>query len=461
MQTFHEFIKPGTKYPFMATAKYWIAFSATAVLLSLVLLFTKGLNLGIDFKGGTKLIVAFPETANANRDDVAELVKTTLQAKTGTDDVGQLEVQDFNVGTTNEKGQAVVKYQIYTEKTTLLNDAKTDELKKAVETALTATPVQSVERPEETDKLIILLKDPAPIADTKAKLEGMLKQAGFTHAEVVSEEEQSIDMEFYKEYNLSVVERSKDGVAISDDDYPAAKAKHDAEKATKLKLRTDKQYTVSLAQLQSDIESALVGKYGAENVQVESATSVSASVGSDLFSQGMLALIYAIIGILIYIGLRFDFRYSPGAVVALAHDAIFTLGIFALFGLKFTLPIVSAILTIIGFSINDTIVIYDRIRENMAKLKGMEVRKIVDISINETLSRTILTSLTAILSILPLIFLGGGFIRDFAIALTFGFTVGTYSSIFVAAPMTILLDDWQAERRARAGGSAPSAAAGA
>ena len=135
-----------------------------------------------------------------------------------------------------------------------------------------------------------------------------------------------------------------------------------------------------------------------------------------------------------------------------------TLGIFALFGIKFTLPIISALLTIIGYSLNDTIVVYDRIRENLTKFRGMDLAKLVNQSVNETLSRTLLTSVTTLFVVLALLFLGGGLISDFALALTIGVIVGTYSSIFVASPMVIYIDGYLADRKDRAQKAAPAAA---
>ncbi len=450
----HEIIKPGTKYPFMAMAKYWIGATGALVLLSIILLLTKGLNFGIDFRGGTKMIVAFREGANANADSVKETVRALIAEKTGKSDA-QVEVQPFNVGDKDEKGNPVVKFQIYTEVTTLLDDARGKAVEEQIKSAL---QVETIDRPAETDKFIIMLKSAEPISVAKGKLNDALKTHGYPHVEVSSEEERTIDMEFYKEYNQKIVELQKDGKTVPDDDFDRSLAAHSVDKQRRLETRTDRQFTVSLAQLQTDAELKLFEKFGKENVEVQSVTSVSASVGSDLFSQGMLALIYAIVGILIYIGLRFDFRYSPGVILSLVHDAVFTLGFFSLFNLQFTLPIVSAVLTVIGFSVNDTVVVYDRIRETMLKLKGTPIREIVDRSINETLSRTLLTSLTAILSVLPLIFLGDGFIRDFALALVVGFTVGTYSSIFVASPLVIVLDEWLDHRKKRAQASPPAAA---
>jgi preprotein translocase subunit SecF len=133
-------------------------------------------------------------------------------------------------------------------------------------------------------------------------------------------------------------------------------------------------------------------------------------------------------------------KFAPGAVIALIHDVTITAGVFSFFGLEFNLQIVAALLTLIGFSINDTIVVYDRIRDNIKKIARHDMTYIINASINQTFSRTILTSLTVLIITTCMLFLGGRIIRDFSLALTVGIIVGTYSSIFIASPITILLD---------------------
>jgi preprotein translocase subunit SecF len=173
---------------------------------------------------------------------------------------------------------------------------------------------------------------------------------------------------------------------------------------------------------------------------------VSPSVGADLMAQGLIALLFACLGILLYIALRFDFKFGPGAVAALVHDSIITIGFFALFQVQFSMPIIAAIMTIIGYSVNDTIVVFDRIRENIGKYRGNAFDRIINKSINETLSRTLLTVGTTLLTVISIFILGGGLIKDFAFALIIGFVVGTYSSIFIASPMVLWLDGLVAKK---------------
>lgn len=175
---------------------------------------------------------------------------------------------------------------------------------------------------------------------------------------------------------------------------------------------------------------------------------VGPKVGRELRTKATMAIVYALIGILIYISLRFEFKFAVGAVAALVHDVVITLGMFSLAGREISLPVIAAFLTIVGYSLNDTIVIYDRIRENKRKLYGRSFVDIVNTSLNESVSRTVVTSLTTLLVVVCLFFFGGEVIKDFAFALMIGVMVGTYSSLYVASPLVV---EWQvhAERRRR------------
>jgi preprotein translocase subunit SecF len=166
---------------------------------------------------------------------------------------------------------------------------------------------------------------------------------------------------------------------------------------------------------------------------------VGPQVGDDLAQDGFLALLYSTIGILIYIAWRFEWKFSVGAVIATFHDVIVTLGVFSVFQLEFDLTVLAAILALIGYSLNDTIVVYDRIRESFREMRKTSTEEIMNISINVTLSRTIITSLTVVLVLVSLFFLGGSVIHNFATAMLFGVVFGTYSSIFIASPAALLL----------------------
>ncbi|MEZ5960748.1 MAG: protein translocase subunit SecF [Hyphomonadaceae bacterium] len=179
------------------------------------------------------------------------------------------------------------------------------------------------------------------------------------------------------------------------------------------------------------------------DVQFLSVEGVSAKVSDELFGKGLSALGWAIVLMLIYIWFRFEWQFGMGAVVALFHDVILTLGLFSVLRLEFTLVVVAALLTIIGYSMNDTVVVFDRLRENYRKFKKMPRPDVIDLSTNETLSRTMMTSITVLIASVALWIWGGEALRGFAIAMTFGVVIGTYSSIYVAAPVTLL---WQKRR---------------
>ncbi|WP_444994376.1 protein translocase subunit SecF [Aliikangiella sp. IMCC44359] len=166
---------------------------------------------------------------------------------------------------------------------------------------------------------------------------------------------------------------------------------------------------------------------------------VSASVGEELTEQGGLAILVALIGILIYVSLRFEWKFALGSVAALAHDVIITVGLFSLIQMEFDLTVLAAVLAVIGYSLNDTIVVFDRIRENFLKLRKQESFKVINVSLNQTLSRTIITSITTLLVLLALFFLGGATIHGFATALITGVLIGTYSSVYVASNVALAL----------------------
>ena len=181
------------------------------------------------------------------------------------------------------------------------------------------------------------------------------------------------------------------------------------------------------------------GTTGDCTVQMRRVEFVGPQVGGELTEKGGLAMLYALIGILAYVAWRFEWRFALGAVIALVHDVVVTVGIFSLLGLEFSLPVLAAVLAVIGYSLNDTIVVFDRIRENFRKMRKGTIVEIMNTAINQTLRRTLLTSLTTLLVVVTLILLGGEIIKGFAVALFIGILVGTYSSIFVASPVVLSL----------------------
>jgi SecD/SecF fusion protein len=176
-----------------------------------------------------------------------------------------------------------------------------------------------------------------------------------------------------------------------------------------------------------------------EDYEVRRTEAVSGTVSSELAFNGIMGILAAMVGIVIYVWLRFEWQFSVGAILALIHDVVLTVGLFALLQLEFNLSSIAAVLTVIGYSLNDTVVIYDRIRENLAKYKRISLSEIINMSLNQTLTRTILTGGTTALALIALVIFGGEVIRSFTLAMAWGVFVGTYSSIFVSAPILLYL----------------------
>ena len=203
-------------------------------------------------------------------------------------------------------------------------------------------------------------------------------------------------------------------------------------------IRIKPQEGVSNAELSTKVLAAVNSKTN-EPADLRRVEFVGPQVGDELAEDGGLALLYSMFGILIYVAWRFEHKFSLGSVVALFHDVLITLGFFSIFGMEFDLTVLAAILAVIGYSLNDTIVVYDRIRENFRELREGSSEEIMNISLNQTLSRTLMTSITTALVLVALALLGGEIIHNFAIALLIGVGIGTYSSIYVASPVVLAL----------------------
>ncbi len=185
------------------------------------------------------------------------------------------------------------------------------------------------------------------------------------------------------------------------------------------------------------VEDAL--KTVAPSITFPSVESVGPKVSGELIWKAIAAMVSASVGIMIYIWLRFEWQYAMGGVIALVHDIFITIGVFALFQIKFDLTIIAALLTILGYSINDTVVVFDRLRENLQKYKSMPLRDVMNLSVNETLSRTLMTSVTTLVALGAMLIFGGDVIRGFAFAIFFGVVLGTYSSVFVAKNLVLII----------------------
>ncbi len=195
-------------------------------------------------------------------------------------------------------------------------------------------------------------------------------------------------------------------------------------------------------------------------IEIRRTETVGPKIGAELKEAAFWAIIYALLGIVVYISWRFQLRFAIAAIIALIHDVVFTLGIFSVIGLEVSLAVIAAILTIVGYSLNDTIVVFDRIRENLHSKRRENYEKLVNSSLNETLSRTVITSVTTMFVVVSLVIFGGAVIRDFAITLLIGIFVGTYSSIFIASPVLVEWQNWKAARSQKAARTPKDAKAG-
>ncbi len=371
---FFEIIPPGTRFPFIRAAKYFIIVSIVLLLGSVgamiynVSVHGSALNFGIDFAGGSSIRVAMAPQKNVQIEDVREALETA-----GYEGVSAVTVPDA-------EGQVLIHV-----KDVASIDASQGQACKA---ALEAYPKAKLKRFSYADgaSKMFMQFDSQPIY---SELEALLAKAGC---------EGKVDKGTGKMGEFPV-ELSLVGIG---------------------------------AKIQDDLDKA----FGAGTVtDIVSSETVGAKVGSQLKNDGIKSLLYAIGFIFLYVMLRFDLRFAPGGIIALAHDAAITIGAFAITWKEFNLQTIAALLTIIGYSINDTIVVFDRIRERVATNRGEDIVDVTETALNETLSRTILTSGTTLLVVVATWTLGTGAIKDFAFALFIGIVVGTYSSLFMAAPV--------------------------
>lgn len=205
-----------------------------------------------------------------------------------------------------------------------------------------------------------------------------------------------------------------------------------------------------LNEMIKNLTASLATSFPGVEVDIRRVDTVGPQVGDELKRNALLAIFYSLLLILVYIGLRFDYKYAPGAVFCLFHDAIIVLGVFAVFNMEVNVQTLAAVLTVIGYSLNDTIVIFDRIRENSAIYRDRDFAWVCNRAINDTISRTLLTSLTTLLAVAAMYFLAGGVIEDFSFALGLGIIIGTYSTIYVATPLVIYFDRLQNAQKAKA-----------
>lgn len=424
-----ELIKHGTRIDFMRQRRFWITLSMVLAIGSLILAMfpagamTKlgpltiglGPNYGTDFRGGTELEVKFKKPLDA------AVVRAAVESIPGFSRPDVVAVGEANEGrflirvqehsSLDEATMAKVRAALCNqgghndEKTgAFIADAPLDAAKCPPEVA----------RPTEVkfspggDKVAIRYE----VKPDDALIERMktaITSAGVTLRGAVDEKGQNVDVSVKgkdiaqaKEYRVEVQLKSKGDLLLDE----------------------------------------LRGKLGPDTVPMaaDKVEWVGPRAGKQLRDAAIKSVLFAIIFIMAYVAFRFDLRFAPGGIIALFHDALVVIGVFIILRREISLSTIAAILTIVGYSISDTVIIYDRIRENLNKHRGMTFHEIINLSVSETLSRTILTSGSVVLSVLGMFFWGTGALKDFALALFVGVVAGTYSSIFVAAPMTEWID---------------------
>ncbi len=248
-----------------------------------------------------------------------------------------------------------------------------------------------------------------------------------------------------------LIQADPDGMAA---DADAARNHYEAvadaivSKRQELKLFKSLDQVTSLDEVTPATAQFLESNAGLGAFQVLSSENVGPQIGSELRTKGYLAVIMSLLGMLAYIWFRFELRFGIGALVAVFHDFLITVGLFAILNYEFNLSTIAAFLTLVGYSVNDTVVIFDRVRENMRRYRRKPMEEVMDLSINQTLSRTILTSGTTLLVVACLFFAGGEVLRGFAFVLMVGVIIGTYSSIFVASPFALLWEQWRGSKSA-------------
>ena len=417
-----EFFKKVPNFDFMGKSRFFAIVSVVLVAASLIGAFTFGAKWGIDFAGGTEVQISFKKPATS-----ADVRKAL--AKIG---FGNSEVVTF--------GSGEADYLIRLEAISPITPELAKSAEASVRKALSAYSISKFELSPGGDKVMLRLAKEVPIGD----LEKLISASGLTVAE--SGEAAATDAAQKAEEEEAAAAAEKAGAEAPDKEETSKRC----ESATcTWPTQEYRVYEVNLKGLaERVIEGLRAEPFGKGAVKLRSEW-VGPKAGSQLRSNAIMSLVYAMVFIMLYVAVRFDFRFGPGGVIALIHDVIVVFGVFVFLRIEVTLTTVAALLTIAGYSINDTIVIFDRIRENLAKRRDQKILPMINTSINETMSRTILTNMTVMMVVLAMWIVGWNTsLRDFAFALVIGQIVGTYSTIFIASPIVVWLDKLYGKKKA-------------
>lgn len=395
-----EFFKPGRVFDFMGQRWFWIPLSLILVVASFVLCFVPGPNYGTDFKGGTEVEIAFAQPLDA------------AQVRHAVESAGFKNPDVIQVVDLHKPHHFLIRVQDVS--------AITQQEKDALFTALCL-----VDDPRSA------LSDPIACPDNARATEVKFSAGG---DKITARYDVDPDLGKIKDQVLSV---------------PGVSLRASATNPQVLNPR-DHRVEVQLLSKGDQLVDRLRQELGPTAVPADAALRVEwvgPKAGKQLRDSARNAVAIAIVFIMLYLAFRFDLRFAPGVVVACIHDAMVVIGVFIVLRKEITLSTIAAVLTVVGYSMNDTVVVYDRIRENLGKHRGKSFAQIINLSVSETLSRTILTSGATLISILAFFIYGTGVIKDFMLALVVGIIAGTYSSIYVAAPLTEWIDKRMSKKK--------------
>jgi preprotein translocase subunit SecF len=393
-----EFFKPGRVFDFMGVRWFWIPFSLLAVVASVILCFVPGPVYGTDFKGGTEVEMAFGKPLDAG------------EVRRAVESVGFKSPDIVQVVDNNRPYHFLIRVQDVS--------AITEDEKDALRLALCLT-----------DDPRAPVSDPAKCPDNARATEVKFSAGG---DKISTRYDVDPDIEKVKEQVLSV---------------PGVSLRASATNPQVLNPR-DHRVEIQLLSKGDQLVERLRTKLGVETVPPDASLRVEwvgPKAGKQLRDSARNAIAIATVLIMLYLAFRFDLRFAPGVIVACVHDAMVVIGVFVALRKEITLSTIAAVITVVGYSMNDTVVVYDRIRENLGRYRGKSFAQIINMSVSETLSRTILTSGATLLSLLAFFVYGTGIIKDFMFALVVGIVAGTYSSIYVAAPLTEWIDTRMAQ----------------
>ncbi|MCS7079709.1 MAG: protein translocase subunit SecF [Chloracidobacterium sp.] len=390
-------------YDFLGKAKYFIAFSVVVLIAGCVSMVTRGFNLGVDFAGGTKLTVRFVSPPDENQ------IREALRK-------GGYAPDKVVIQRTSKQLSQSDRNEVF------INTPQTEADVDGDKRKITAALQQHYGTPVPADKLDVNLVGASTLADRLTELDVLDLKKTLPPGEAEKE---------YRRFADHVIRvRDAAGGTLSD-----------------LKAVPLTGFDVKMGEALE--RAAAVGAFN-----IVSAEIVGPQVGKDLRNRAIIVTIVACIGMLFFIALRFEWIYGVAAVIAVVHDVLITLGLFSLFQWEISLTFIAAMLTLVGYSMNDTIVIFDRIREQLKERRREDLAKLTNNAINQTLSRTVITSGLTLLSVLALVLFGGDVLRSFSLALLVGIVFGTYSSIAIAGPILLW---WKRYLEQRQSAAAPEA----